>query len=381
MRRITKSTAGHVGGPSSGYSKQVNGICPYFTRFPLQFPLHRLRTAQPGQWALDPFCGGGTSLFAARLRGLGAVGIDSNRTAVVIARAKQCSATADAVVNTATHMLAEAPLADVPTGAFWEQAYSPEVLRTLCRFRACFTKSADMSSTATVLCALLLGMLHGPQKAGTPTYLSNHLPADFAPEPDDAARQWTRQRLHPPACNVLELVQARAVRLLTRQPPPTPGVVHHGDSRTIDLIAERPRFDWLITSPPYYGLDSYHADQWLRNWLTGGPPHPQRNNHQQVSQRTPQGYVADLALVWRRCAKICRPGARFIVRIGNVPGVDAPHAVDLLKASLHQADTGWRITTCRAVPRPPSQPSPQNPFVPPAAWPENETEVYARFAP
>src|SRR5258708_38124610 len=66
----------------------LNTVCPYYTMFPLEFPLKRLRRAQPDEWVLDPFCGRGTTMFAARLRGLRCVGIDSNPIAAAIAAAK-----------------------------------------------------------------------------------------------------------------------------------------------------------------------------------------------------------------------------------------------------------------------------------------------------
>ena len=49
----------------------LNAICPYFTMFPLTFPLAvRHRRARCGEWVLDPFCGRGTTNYAARLVGL-----------------------------------------------------------------------------------------------------------------------------------------------------------------------------------------------------------------------------------------------------------------------------------------------------------------------
>src|SRR5690606_41868113 len=48
----------------------LNTVCPYYTMFPLEFPLARLARAKPGEWVLDPFCGRGTTMYAARLRGL-----------------------------------------------------------------------------------------------------------------------------------------------------------------------------------------------------------------------------------------------------------------------------------------------------------------------
>jgi hypothetical protein len=56
----------------------LNAVCPYFTMYPLSFPLKILqRHAQPESWVLDPFCGRGTTNYAARLLGLPTIGIDS----------------------------------------------------------------------------------------------------------------------------------------------------------------------------------------------------------------------------------------------------------------------------------------------------------------
>ncbi len=61
--------------------------CPYYTMFPLDFPLRYLSNARPGEWVVDPFCGRETTLYAARLRGLPSVGVDISPVAVAIAQA------------------------------------------------------------------------------------------------------------------------------------------------------------------------------------------------------------------------------------------------------------------------------------------------------
>src|SRR3954463_3000523 len=67
---------------------RLNGLCPYYTMFPLAFPFDALANSKPGEWVLDPFCGRGTTILAARLRGLPSVGVDSNPVAGAIAAAK-----------------------------------------------------------------------------------------------------------------------------------------------------------------------------------------------------------------------------------------------------------------------------------------------------
>lgn len=57
--------------------------------FPLDFPLGILKahTTANGR-VLDPFCGRGTTNFAARLVGLSSIGVDCNAVAIAATRAK-----------------------------------------------------------------------------------------------------------------------------------------------------------------------------------------------------------------------------------------------------------------------------------------------------
>src|ERR1700726_3269433 len=58
-------------------SQALNAVCPYYTMFPLAFPISVLkRGGKPRLRVLRPFCGQGTTIFAARLDGHRAYGID-----------------------------------------------------------------------------------------------------------------------------------------------------------------------------------------------------------------------------------------------------------------------------------------------------------------
>src|SRR5205809_7726832 len=115
----------------------LNAVCPYFTMFPLEFPRRILaRHARAGQRVLDPFCGRGTTNFAARLAGLETLGVDSNPVAVAITAAKLATSDMDAVVCAARRILSTVRAAPVPEGEFWTLAFHPKVLRKLCRLRA-----------------------------------------------------------------------------------------------------------------------------------------------------------------------------------------------------------------------------------------------------
>jgi SAM-dependent methyltransferase len=91
--------------------------------FPIDFPLEQLRLYPATSRVLDPFCGRGTTIYAARLAGVPAVGVDVNPVAVAIARAKLAKASLTSVVGLAQALLSEAA-GEVPQGEFWRWFYA-----------------------------------------------------------------------------------------------------------------------------------------------------------------------------------------------------------------------------------------------------------------
>lgn len=118
---------------ASGKAARLNAICPYYTMFPLDFPLDVLAEAPRGTWVVDPFCGRGTTLYAARLLGLNAVGIDSNPVAVAATAAKLVSVRPREVAARAKAIIEGPPAGSVPVGLFWELFFHADVLDTICK--------------------------------------------------------------------------------------------------------------------------------------------------------------------------------------------------------------------------------------------------------
>ncbi|MGH8549373.1 MAG: DNA methyltransferase [Methylococcales bacterium] len=97
----------------------LNGICPYFTMFPLDFPLNILkRRAREGDLVLDPFCGRGTTNFAARFVGLSSLGVDSSPVAAAITASKLVTTTIDDVLAEAGQILAKRKARQIPASEF-----------------------------------------------------------------------------------------------------------------------------------------------------------------------------------------------------------------------------------------------------------------------
>jgi hypothetical protein len=318
--------------------------------FPLDFPLRILgQRARYGEWVLDPFCGRGTTNYAARLLGLPSFGIDSSPIAAAMAEAKLVMTSAYEIEREAHAVLEEiATPRHVPSGEFWEWAYHPRVLVTLCRFREGLARDC-WTDARKALRALFLGALHGPVNRTRPSYLSNQSTRTFAPKPAYSVRFWRSRGLFPPLVDVMDVIRIRAERYYGPAQPPARGRIALGDSREEGPYSARPedaRFGWVITSPPYYGMRSYIPDQWLRSWFLGGTPSVDYSTEGQLGHGSPEAYVDQLAQVWQRAGAVSLPGARLVVRFGGIRQRNTPPLPIILR-SLQRG--GWRIQTHRSA--------------------------------
>jgi hypothetical protein len=333
----------------------LNAVCPYFTMFPLAFPHTILkRYALANQTVCDPFCGRGTTVLAARMLHLKAIGIDSNPLAAVLTDAKLVHTTPQAIVEAMRSILEDVPSSrSRPRGEFWDLAFRPEVLSILCRLRQGLMENCA-TPARRALRAIILGALHGPKtkRFSRSSYFSNQCPRTYAPKPDYAVRFWRKRRMQPRQVNVERIVSARAERYFAGSAPHPPGghAVKADARRPGALGAFRGTIDWIITSPPYYGMRTYAPDQWLRLWFLGGPTRPNYAEAEQLTHASPEAFANDLRRVWKNLAHRTADDCRLVVRFGAINDRKLD-PVELLRTSLR--DTGWRITTVHAAGQPP----------------------------
>jgi hypothetical protein len=333
-----------VNSPGVKQATALNGICPYFTMFPLDFPLNILRNrARIGEAVLDPFCGRGTTNFAARLMGLNSFGVDASPIAVAITAAKLVWTDPIKIVAEAETILAHSEPDHPPEGEFWELAYHPAVLKTLCCLRRALLDDCR-TAERIALRSIILGALHGPKQKTFQSYFSNQCPRTYSPKPAYATKFWREHNLQPEGVDVLDIIKRRAKRYYTSLPVGT-GSVRQADSRASGALSpDTPKslFNWVITSPPYYGMRTYIPDQWLRNWFLGGPDHVDYDKHNQLSHSSPDEFIRDLGIVWRNAAGVCSGKAVLVARFGGISDRKA-NPLDLIKASLK--GSGWKLQT------------------------------------
>lgn len=310
--------------------------------------MKQLARERCGSWVLDPFCGRGTTAFAAMLRGLNVVSVDLNPVAVAITRAKSSRAFPNEIVDLARVLINEQEANDIPDSQYWRFAYEPAVLAHVCSIREGLLGYNDEVSNA--LRGVMLGCLHGPIYS-SPSHLSNQMQRTFSPKPSYAVRYWKRHRMNPPSVNVLDVVRKKADRAYGEYIRKSGrAIVYQHDART--LRDPGVRFSHIVTSPPYLGMRTYGPDQWLREWFVGGPSSPNYQQQGQIGFSSYENVVRSLAHVWSRVARWSNPGARLSIRFGVFGNQDVD-CRQLIKSSIEQSNSSWRHVFTRDAGLPP----------------------------
>lgn len=327
--------------------ERLNALCPYFTMFPLSVPARQLKGLTPDQWVLDPFCGRGTTNFAARLLGLPSVGIDSNPVAAAITEGKMVPTTAERVGEVCMEILSTASEVEMPSGDFWRLCFHSRTLSEISRLRAELIQDCR-SAERKALRALVLGLLHGPRTKGAPSYLSNQMPRTYAAKPEYAVRFWTRRGLNSVYVDLAELVKRKARHYFTQAPEPVPFRVICADSRTFDLADSGLKFSRVVTSPPYLGMRTYVPDQWLRYWFLGGPTAVTYRHADQFTHSSAEDFARQLGSVWANVVRACLPGARMVIRFGGIHDRKA-NPREVMLAALREARCELRLLAIRSA--------------------------------
>ena len=142
----------------------------------------------------------------------------------------------------------------------------------------------------------------------------------------------------------MDIIADRAERYYGISLPLVKNITIQGDSRNEDAINKAykaiGKFDWIITSPPYYGLTTYIPDQWIRNWFLGGPSTVDYTSEGQISHKGKNIFIDDLRKVWENTGLYSNPKANLVVRFGSIRGrlIENPEEVIL----EFFKGTGWK---------------------------------------
>jgi hypothetical protein len=330
----------------------LNAICPYYTMFPLEYPFRILRKhLKEKPVVFDPFCGRGTTIYAARYLGLQSWGIDTSPIAVAIAKAKLAVSTVDDIMGLATSLANRAPTR-VPETEFFQKAYQQKTLKQICAVREGLMALSEETDASILLRAAMLGCLHGPlsKRIEGAGYFSNQMPRTFATKPDYSVKYWKKRGLIAPCFDILNVLKRKLSRIkdIGEKPEGLGGHVMCADARTVNLRRKiHKNTSLVVTSPPYYGMRTYVEDQWLRMWFLGGPDIIKYGNVTQISHGGQETFIDELATVWDRIAKSEADKVDLYIRFGSVPSAKSDPR-KIIKSSLEQSGE-WKLISVRSA--------------------------------
>jgi len=316
--------------------------------FPLEYPLRIVKKhKRENPTIIDPFCGRGTTIYAARRAGLRSYGFDISPIAVAIAKAKLSRSSLKEILALADRLLGKEP-GEIPDTPFFRGAYSQRTLKELCSVREGLLRLRKETNQSALLRATALGCLHGPRsmdlsQAG---YFSNQMPRTFASKPDYSVRYWKRHELKAPEVSVRRVIK-RKLEGIRDLESPTLGTfrrIQCADARKVSPYKNVKGNVVVVTSPPYYGMNTYVQDQWLRNWFLGGPAEVDYEMDAQLNHSSHEDFASDLGCVWTNLKKKAE-GIDLYVRLGTIPSCKSD-AQALFRSSLEESG-GWRLISTR----------------------------------
>jgi DNA modification methylase len=290
---------------------------------PLRIATRLLRRYSPegSEILLDPFCGKGSSLLAARLIGVEkAYGGDVAPDAVVFSRSRLTSVDLESLkayldgLRKRLQRSRSNPLIPSAVLAFLQRRVARDaiVVRRLIERDLKDKALFDVAATAQ---ALLLSILHGHASYS----LSLPCAHSFAMSAGYVRAYAKEHGLKRPRRDVLIAMHKKAQLCLPPvKPPKTLGSIKRCSAESISRLFRRlkGRVDVVLTSPPYLAAQTYAKDAWLRLWLLGFDYRVLHPSYFETGSVT--RYRAETRVWVGECARLLRPDGRLIVVAGDV---------------------------------------------------------------
>ncbi|SFD37754.1 DNA methyltransferase [Flavobacterium phragmitis] len=284
---------------------------PYYAMFPIDFAFNVVKKySKKGDYIIDPFAGRGSSIFAGGVLERHSLGIEINPVGWLYGSTKLNPAEQQLVLDRLTFVYKlrnhyTKSIEKLPE--FYRFCYCDEVLKFLLAARKNLNWQTD--KVDATLMSIIIVYLHGKLGEG----LSNQMRMTKSMGMNYSIQWWKEKGyLHPPEINPLEFITKKIKwRYKNGTPKITDSSILFGDSSDeLEKIAQSAKedeikFSLLFTSPPYWSITDYYADQWLRLWMLGESAIPKSNAHKHKGRfGSKVEYYNLLDKVFGYCSKI-----------------------------------------------------------------------------
>lgn len=224
-----------------------------------------MKYSRIGDVVLDPFSGKGTAPLEACLNGRIGIGNDLSPEAYVLTRAKVRPVPYRRVLEWIEYAERRMDpsgyrVSDVSDDV--KAFFSNYTLKQILAVRDLIEETED-EDLANFITALMLGILHGPTKI----HLSVKCSHSFSMAPEYVKKYVKKNGVTKPKRNVLKCLRIKAERVFRDGIPAVKGEAYMEDARKLPLEDES--VDLVLTSPPYFNMQTYAWDNWLRLWFLG----------------------------------------------------------------------------------------------------------------
>ena len=249
-----------------GWGSSLHRICSRTGSFPPALAYYFVvRYSRPGDVVLDPFSGKGTAPLEACLNGRVGIGNDLAPEAYVLTRAKVRPVPLRRVLEWIRWAERRVRPKDYRVSSVSEDVrafFSDHTLREILAVRDLIEETED-EDLSNFLKALMLGILHGP----TRVHLSLKCSHSFSMAPGYIKRYVKERKIEKPKRDVLKCLRIKAERVFGDGVPAVKGKAYMCDARSLPIEDES--VDLVVTSPPYFNMQTYAWDNWLRLWFLG----------------------------------------------------------------------------------------------------------------
>lgn len=252
----------------NGWGVSLHRICSRTGSFPPSLAYYFIiKYSRPGDKVLDPFSGKGTAPLEACLNERVGVGNDLAPEAYVLTRAKIRPVSYRDVVRwiDSAKPRVEREAYDYDLDSVEDNVkifYSKYTLKQILKVRDLIQEIED-EDLSNFLKALMLGILHGPSSI----HLSIKCSHSFSMSPGYVKKYIKENHLRKPKRDVLKCLKLKAGRVFRDGVPAVKGCAFMKDARSLPIEDET--IDFVITSPPYFNMQTYAWDNWLRLWFLG----------------------------------------------------------------------------------------------------------------
>ena len=249
-----------------GWGIALHRICSRTGSFPPALAYYFImKYSRIGDVVLDPFSGKGTAPLEACLNGRIGIGNDLSPEAYVLTRAKVRPVPYSRVVEWIEYARRRLDPSNYRVSDVSDDVrafFSAYTLRQILAVRDLIDETED-EDLANFIKALMLGILHGP----TNIHLSVKCSHSFSMAPSYVRRYARRNGYSKPRRDVLRCLRIKAERVFRDGIPAVKGQAFMEDARKLPIEDES--VDLVLTSPPYFNMQTYAWDNWLRLWFLG----------------------------------------------------------------------------------------------------------------